>query len=179
VPDDFWLDRSVQAAVAARHMGRVIRAYRQHPHHGRQGVSQDDIAAWAGIAQGQVSRIETGAASNRLDRLIFWAQLLDIPQEHLWFELPAEEDCVPAQPRTMPPTRAGIELARAALAEISTTLGDTGVGEEFQLPTAPGRFFPGVPIHARAYLATTDDRVLINASDGCLSRRAGRGLVVV
>jgi transcriptional regulator with XRE-family HTH domain len=159
-------------------MGNVIRAYRHHPHHGRRGLSQDDIAGWAGIAQGQVSKIETGLASNRLDRLIFWAQLLDIPEEHLWFKLPAKEERVPAQPRTMGPTRPAVDLARAALAKISTCLGDSEVGEEFQLSTAPGRFFPGVAIHALAYRATTDDRVLIAASDRSFSRQAGRGLVV-
>ncbi|HET6919401.1 MAG TPA: helix-turn-helix transcriptional regulator [Jiangellaceae bacterium] len=177
MPDDFWQDDAVQAALDSRHMGKVIRAYRHHPHHGRRGLSQDDIAAWAGIAQGQVSKIETGPACNRLDRLIFWAQLLDIPEEHLWFKLP-EDERVPAQPHRTRPTGPGADLALAALAEISTSLGDTEVGEEFQLATAPGRFFPGVTIHARAYSATTDDRVLVAASNGCFPRQAGRGLVV-
>jgi transcriptional regulator with XRE-family HTH domain len=178
VPDDFWLDRSVQTAVASRHIGKVIRAYRHHPHHGHQGVSQADIAAWASIAQGQVSKIETGPASNRLDRLIFWAQLLDIPEEHLWVRLPVKEESVLAQPSTVLPPRAEVELARGALAEISTSVSDAGVGEEFQIPTAPGRFYPGVAINARAYRATTNDRVLIAASDGHLSQPVGRGLVV-
>lgn len=88
VPPAFWEEPGLRAALDSRHMGRVIRAYRQHPFHGRRGLSQDDVAAWAGIAQGQVSKTETGPASNRLDRLVFWAQLLGIPERHLWFKLP-------------------------------------------------------------------------------------------
>jgi hypothetical protein len=44
------------------------------------------------MAQGQVSKAES-RQTNRLDRLIFWAQLLGIPERHLWFKLP---DLAPA-----------------------------------------------------------------------------------
>lgn len=88
VPPDFWHDSELRAALASRHMGHVIRAYRQHPYHRGRGLSQDDIAAWAGVTQGQICKIETGRPINRLDRLIVWAQILDIPQEYLWFRLP-------------------------------------------------------------------------------------------
>lgn len=87
VPADFWQDGELRAALASRHMGRVIRAYRNHPYRGRRGLSQEDIARWAGKAQGQVSKIE-GQSINRLDTLIFWAQLLGIPERYLWFKLP-------------------------------------------------------------------------------------------
>lgn len=48
VPSGFWLDEAVQAALDSRHMGRVVRAYRRHPHHGRRPVPQEVVAGWAG-----------------------------------------------------------------------------------------------------------------------------------
>lgn len=91
LPPGFWQHETLQAAFRARHIGHVLRAFRQHPHHGPRGISQDDVAAWADIGQGQVSRTETGPPIDRLDRLVFWAELLGIPEEHLWFALPDDE----------------------------------------------------------------------------------------
>jgi hypothetical protein len=88
VPIEFWHHDTLQAAFDSRHMGKVIRAYRQHPYHGHRGLTQDVVAGWAGIAQSQVSTIEGGPPINNLDRLTTWAQLLGIPEEHLWFKLP-------------------------------------------------------------------------------------------
>jgi transcriptional regulator with XRE-family HTH domain len=78
----------MREALAARHMGKVIRAYRRHLWHGRSGLRQEEVAAWAGINQPQLSRIENGPAISHLDRLISWAGLLGIPQQYLWFDLP-------------------------------------------------------------------------------------------
>ncbi len=71
-----------------RHMGRVIRAYRVHPDHGRNVISQETAAAWAGITQAQLSRIENGGPIVHLDKLVQWAKTLRIPPEHLWFKMP-------------------------------------------------------------------------------------------
>jgi tetratricopeptide (TPR) repeat protein len=88
LPADFWHDRELQSALAERHMGQVIRAYRHHLHHGRQPLAQGEVAGWASLTQGQLSRIETGPPIHHLERLIFWAQLLGIPEGYLWFKLP-------------------------------------------------------------------------------------------
>lgn len=87
VPEAFWHDAQLQAALAARHLGQVIRAYRLHPRHG-EPLAQEEVGAWAGLSQGQVSRIENGPALRDLDRLIAWATLLRIPGQYLWFHLP-------------------------------------------------------------------------------------------
>jgi hypothetical protein len=42
VPAEFWEVDSVRDALAARHMGRVILAYRVHPHHG-QPIPQETV----------------------------------------------------------------------------------------------------------------------------------------
>jgi transcriptional regulator with XRE-family HTH domain len=91
VPADFWDEVVLQEALASRHMGRVIRAWRTHPHHGRQDFPQDRVAAWAGITQTQLSRIENGQPMMHLDRLIQWARVLRIPADRLWFAMPGSE----------------------------------------------------------------------------------------
>jgi transcriptional regulator with XRE-family HTH domain len=78
------------AALATWHMGRVIAAYRHHPHH-RRTLRQDVVAGWVGISQAQLSRIENGLAMKDLDKLTHWARTLGIPARLLWFKLPGEE----------------------------------------------------------------------------------------
>lgn len=92
VSDEFWEYPVMQDALACRHMGRVIRAFREHPLHGRLSISQSTVAAWIGITQAQVSRIETGSPIVDIDRLVEWALLLRIPEKYLWFSLPKDGD---------------------------------------------------------------------------------------
>jgi len=87
VPAGFWAVDEISDALASWHMGRVITAYRRHPHHPRQ-LPQDLLAGWVGITQAQLSRIENGPAPKDLDKLIQWAQILRIPEPLLWFRLP-------------------------------------------------------------------------------------------
>ncbi len=100
VPPDFWRDEALQEAFQQRHMGLVIRAYRRHRHHGRRGLAQHEVAAWAGVGQTQLSRLETGPPLLRLDQLIYWAQLLQIPEHYLWFKLPDEVASGDGPPQT-------------------------------------------------------------------------------
>jgi hypothetical protein len=90
VPDELWDEAVVREALASRHMGRVIRAWRTHPFHGRYPIAQDRAAGWVGITQAQLSRIENGPPLTHLDRLIQWARVLHIPADRLWFTLPDE-----------------------------------------------------------------------------------------
>jgi hypothetical protein len=90
VPDDFWEEVVLREALLARHMGRVVRAWRTHPSHGQHPVPQGQVAAWIGITQAQLSRIETGPPVVHLDRLVLWAQVLRIPAHLLWFALPTD-----------------------------------------------------------------------------------------
>ncbi|MEV4820533.1 hypothetical protein [Micromonospora sp. NPDC049274] len=90
VPASFWEHEPVRQALAERHLGRVIRAYRCHPYHGRVALPQSVVAVWLGITQAQLSRVENGPPLVHLDRLSHWAQLLRVPAESLWFRLPDE-----------------------------------------------------------------------------------------
>jgi transcriptional regulator with XRE-family HTH domain len=87
VPPGFWQTDELLDALAARHMGRVIHAYRRNPWHGRP-LSQAVVAGWVGLNQTQLSRIETGAPSQDLSKLIQWARVLRIPARLLWFAVP-------------------------------------------------------------------------------------------
>lgn len=66
VPADFWNEVVLARALQDRHMGRVIRAWRTHPYHGRHPISQDQAASWVGMSQAQLSRIENGPPSSTL-----------------------------------------------------------------------------------------------------------------
>ncbi|WP_433356453.1 helix-turn-helix domain-containing protein [Micromonospora saelicesensis] len=90
VPASFWDHEPVRLALMERHLGRVIRAYRCHPYHGRVALPQSVVAGWLGITQAQLSRVENGPPLVHLDRLAHWAQLLRVPAEHLWFRLPGQ-----------------------------------------------------------------------------------------
>ncbi|MEV4663300.1 hypothetical protein AB0J85_15285 [Micromonospora echinofusca] len=103
VPASFWEHEPVRRALAERHLGRVVRAYRCHPYHGRAALPQTVVAGWLGITQAQLSRVENGPPLVHLDRLTHWAQLLRVPPRFLWFSLPArltevaEHDAVPVK----------------------------------------------------------------------------------
>lgn len=81
----------MRIALDSRAMGKVIRAYRLHPAHGRRPLPQDLVATWVGITQAQLSRIENGPPIVHLDRLIQWALVLGVPESRLWFRLPADD----------------------------------------------------------------------------------------
>jgi hypothetical protein len=89
VPASFWSHPPLRAALAERHLGRVIRAYRHHPYHGRAALPQVVVAGWLGITQAQLSRVENGPPLVHLDRLSHWAALLRVPEVQLWFSLPS------------------------------------------------------------------------------------------
>lgn len=128
VPPEFWLHEGLREALQARHMGRVIRAYRQHPYHGRAALSQEIVAGWVGITQAQLSRIEQGRPIGHLDRLIHWARVLGIPEQHLWFALPdggSTSGGADVRRRRFLTTGAGIAGALAGLAA-PTSGGHTG-----------------------------------------------------
>ncbi|WP_322763396.1 hypothetical protein [Frankia sp. Cr2] len=96
VPPEFWTASPQLAdALAARHMGQVIAAYRLHPFH-QPPLSQGIVAGWMNLSQAQTSRIETGPHIHDLSKLIRWARALCIPEELLWFKLPGSSGPPPS-----------------------------------------------------------------------------------
>lgn len=100
VPASFWETRELQEAFAARHIGKVLNAYRRHRWHGAK-FSQARVAGWLRTTQAQVSRAENGPPPQDLQTLIAWAGVLRIPARHLWFTLPDE-------PIARPPSSAAL-----------------------------------------------------------------------
>lgn len=129
VPPGFWQTGGIPAALRARHMGHVIRAYRKHPYHGGR-LPQEVVGAWVGITQAQLSRIENGPPIVHLDRLIQWARLLRIPQEYLWFKLPESVDQTHPEPAVQldrldqhPGPEGSMSLVHSALLRASPACG--------------------------------------------------------
>lgn len=91
VPAEFWQTEQFCEAFAAQHTGQVARAYRLNPYHhavyGPDGISQGLLGHWLGLRQPQISRIETGPPIINLDTLRYWARVLRIPPDRLWFDL--------------------------------------------------------------------------------------------
>ncbi|MET7468778.1 helix-turn-helix domain-containing protein [Micromonospora sp. NPDC005686] len=127
VPDSFWDHEPVRTALAGRHLGRVIRAYRHHPYHGRSALPQSVVAGWLGITQAQLSRIENGPAQVHLDRLTHWATVLHIPPTSLWFAVGPGS---PTSARTDAAPDLGRRTLLAGIAAVSAGAGLVGVGEE-------------------------------------------------
>src|SRR5687768_728325 len=94
VSPEFWLNGSIQTALAERHFGHLLRAYRRHPAFrpevGSRGISQEQLGAWLSLTQPQESRLETGPPCYDLYRMRRWAALLRIPNTLLWFDLEEE-----------------------------------------------------------------------------------------
>ncbi len=119
VPPEFWQTEQFRDAFAAQHIGRVARAFRMHPYHhavyGPSGISQTLLGQWLGLKQPQISRIETRAPIRNLDTLVYWARVLRIPAELLWFKLP-DDKCQrattepAAPPLAASPSNGGLEL---------------------------------------------------------------------
>jgi transcriptional regulator with XRE-family HTH domain len=97
-PAEFWEQPELRAATRERHYGRLLRAYRllQDP-----PIQQTQLAAWLGITQGQLSRIERAITPvHDLAKLDRWSQRLHIPAHLLWFELSASPSDPPEPPAT-------------------------------------------------------------------------------
>jgi transcriptional regulator with XRE-family HTH domain len=85
VPLGFWDHEPLRDALRSRHMGRVVKAFRKHPHHGNRALPQETVAQWMGITQAQLSRTETGSPITDIHKLTRWADVLKIPAALLWF----------------------------------------------------------------------------------------------
>jgi len=88
--DACWDAPAIQQAVAERHFGHLLLAYRKAV---EPELRQAEVGRWLGLTQGQVSRIErTPSPVHDLAKLERWAAVLHIPQRCLWFSLPQSPD---------------------------------------------------------------------------------------
>ncbi|GAA3877256.1 hypothetical protein GCM10022243_47590 [Saccharothrix violaceirubra] len=87
--EEFWSQPELRQALRERHIGRVMRAYRQAQ---SPEVKQVDLGRWINLSQGQLSRVErSSVAVTDLAKLIPWAEAMRIPRHLLWFTWPDME----------------------------------------------------------------------------------------
>ena len=119
--DEFWATDDFRAAFDSQHMGRVFKAYRNHPRHlillGK-ALNQELLGRWLGLNQAQVSKFENGPPEENLKTLRSYAKILRIPQSMLWFDFPGQSR-VSVQPPEPSPQLHILEEAALITPQIS------------------------------------------------------------
>jgi transcriptional regulator with XRE-family HTH domain len=101
--NEFFETDELRAAFESQHIGKVFKAYRNHPQHVRilgKGLNQELLGRWLGLTQAQVSRLENGKPEQNLETLRNYARILHLPQHLLWFDLPGQSRLIPARGRS-------------------------------------------------------------------------------
>lgn len=91
--NEFFQTDEFRAAFASQHIGKVFKAYRNHPRHRQlfgKGLNQELLGRWLGLTQAQVSKLENGKAEQNLEALRSYAKKLHLPQHLLWFDFPGQ-----------------------------------------------------------------------------------------
>lgn len=93
--DDFFDTDEFRAACESEDIGKLFKAYRNHPYfiatYGKS-ISQTLLARWLGVSQGLVSKLETDKYEGYVPTLREYAKKLHLPQQVLWFKLnPGQE----------------------------------------------------------------------------------------
>jgi DNA-binding XRE family transcriptional regulator len=90
---EFFQTDEFVAAFESQHIGRVFKAYRNHPRYLRllgKALNQEVLGRWLGLTQAQVSKLENGKAEHNLETLRNYAKVLCLPPHMLWFDLPGQ-----------------------------------------------------------------------------------------
>jgi hypothetical protein len=91
--NEFFETAEFRVAFDSQHMGKVLKAYRNHPHHLRlygKALNQELLGRWLGLTQAQISKFENGKAEQNLEILRAYAKILHLPQRMLWFDFPGQ-----------------------------------------------------------------------------------------
>lgn len=98
--DEFFETDDFRAAFESHHIGRVFRAYRNHPRHLQlfgKALNQELLGRWLGLTQAQVSKLENGKPEQNLETLRNYAKALHLPQNLLWFDFPGQSRLNPSR----------------------------------------------------------------------------------
>jgi tetratricopeptide (TPR) repeat protein len=91
--NEFFETDAFRAAFASQHIGKVFKAYRNHPRHLQlfgKALNQELLGRWLGLTQAQVSKLENGRPEQNLETLRNYAKILHLPQHLLWFDFPGQ-----------------------------------------------------------------------------------------
>lgn len=88
LPAVFWETDDFRAAFQSRHIGKVLKAYRNHPRHRQifgKALNQGTLGRWLGLEQSQVSKIENSPKPEPNTEVVeLYAETLHIPRHLLW-----------------------------------------------------------------------------------------------
>src|SRR4051812_37655889 len=96
--DEFFETDDFRAAFESQHIGKVFKAYRNHPRHLElfgKALNQELLGRWLGLTQAQVSKLENGKPEQNLEALRNYAKSLRLPQRMLWFDFPGHSRLQP------------------------------------------------------------------------------------
>ncbi|MBV9314066.1 MAG: helix-turn-helix transcriptional regulator [Pseudonocardia sp.] len=96
---EFFETAELRAAFESQHIGKVFKAYRNHPRHLQlfgKALNQELLGRWLGLTQAQVSKVENGKPEQNLETLRNYARILHLPQHMLWFVLPGQSRLIAA-----------------------------------------------------------------------------------
>ncbi|WP_329067364.1 hypothetical protein [Amycolatopsis sp. NBC_01480] len=92
--NEFFETDEFRAAFDSQDIGKVFKAYRNHPRHLQlfgKALNQELLGRWLGLTQAQVSKLENGSKSEQnLDTLRNYAKTLYLPRHRLWFDFPGQ-----------------------------------------------------------------------------------------
>jgi transcriptional regulator with XRE-family HTH domain len=103
--DEFFDTDEFRAAFDSHHIGKVFKAYRNHPRHLQlfgKGLNQELLGRWLGLTQAQVSKLENGPSEENLKTLRNYAKILHLPQSMLWFDFPGQTRLARVQHLSLP-----------------------------------------------------------------------------
>ena len=95
--NEFFETPEFRAAFESQHIGRIFKAYRNHPRHLKiwgKALNQELLGRWLGLTQAQISKLENGKPEQNLETLRNYARILHLPQHLLWFDLPGQSRLV-------------------------------------------------------------------------------------
>ena len=98
--DEFFETDQFQAAFQSQDIGKVLKAYRNHPRYLQlfgKPMSQELLGRWLGLNQGQVSKLENAKPrpEDNLGTLRHIANTLHLPARLLWFTLAEQGNLSP------------------------------------------------------------------------------------
>ncbi|UVS81259.1 helix-turn-helix transcriptional regulator [Actinokineospora sp. UTMC 2448] len=113
---EFFETEEFQDAFRSQHIGKVLKAYRNHPRHRQlfgKALNQELLGRWLGLTQAQVSKLENGKPEQNLETLRNYARILHLPQHLLWFDLPGQSRLT--GPRSEPASRGDLLVASTGM----------------------------------------------------------------
>jgi predicted amidophosphoribosyltransferase len=90
---EFFDTDEFRSAFDNHHIGKVFKAYRNHPRHLQlygKALNQELLGRWLGLTQAKVSKLENGKPEQNFEVLINYAKILHLPQDMLWFDFPGQ-----------------------------------------------------------------------------------------